>query len=236
MFAATNALVRVCSRRSAPRATRRSRVRSRVRSATRAGSRCRASRRPAACDAVTRSPSWRATGPFCARCRRRAPRFAIARSAGRLRRLAAPHHSRVQVRGAPAARRAARAGSCGTRAATCSPAPTPSSPCRSIPFVRGSAASIRPTIWLATLALPSGGRCAAAATARRRRALPAARRHANVRAAPSRRRAGAVRRICRALPALRSSSSIDDVMTTGATLEACSRVLAGERASGACAR
>jgi ComF family protein len=176
--------------------------------------------------------TWRASSPLCPRCRRRESGFLLARSAGRydgsLRLII--HAFKYDGRRALAPPLAALLRHAGTDllAAADAVVPVPLHPWRA--FTRGFnqaddlARHLGLPVWRVLR--------------RRRRGppqagLPAARRHANVRAAFALRpaystlRAGHLRN--------RRLVLIDDVMTTGATLEACGRVLqdAGVRSVGA---
>jgi ComF family protein len=167
-------------------------------------------------------PSWRAGGPLCVRCRRRAPRFTLARSAGlyegSLREIIHAfkyHHRRLLAE--PLGRLMRESGAdvlAGADAAV----PVPLHPFRA--WRRGFnqaddlARQLRLPVWSVLRRTRHGPPQAG---------LPAAQRHANVRAA------FALKRLA-VLPARRRWHQltvvlVDDVMTTGATIEACSRVL-----------
>ena len=170
-------------------------------------------------------PSWRSAGPHCARCRRQPARVVMARSAGRYdgslraiihafkydqRRVLAPALAALVVRACP-----------DWLAEADAVIPVPLHPMRVLQRGFNQADDLarhlgRP-VWPAL---------------RRRRAglpqasLPAARRHANVRDAFALARWSApVGRRWSRLLRDRAVILVDDVMTTGATLEACGRVL-----------
>jgi ComF family protein len=168
-----------------------------------------------------------ASGPFCARCDRRAPAFDLARSAapyeGPLRALIhAFKYRRRRALAAPLARCIVQAGE-DVLAGADAVVPVPVHPLRLV--ARGFnqaddlARHLRKPVWCALRRVgnrpPQAGQ-------------PAHERETNVRGAfavrlswrhDARRRAG--------LPSLRNAAVvlIDDVMTTGATLDACSRAL-----------
>lgn len=168
--------------------------------------------------------SWRIAGPFCARCRRREPPFRLARSAARydgsMRQIVhAFKYERRRALAAPLAELMRDAGA-DVLAGADAVVPVPLHPWRVLHRGFNQAEDLSRHLGLPVWRV-----------LRRRRhgppqaGLPAARRHANVR------NAFALRRT----PTLRKPTSllrdcvvvlIDDVMTTGATLEACGRVLA----------
>jgi ComF family protein len=164
-------------------------------------------------------PSWRVAGPLCARCRRRPPAFTRARSAGQydgaLRELLqAFKYGGRRALARPLAERLAAAGADMVAAADAL-VPVPLHPWRRLRRGFNQADDLaaelsrvaRLPVWRALGRTRHGPPQAG---------LPAARRHANVRAAfvvRGRRRYDHV-------------LLIDDVMTTGATLDACGRALA----------
>jgi ComF family protein len=178
--------------------------------------------------------SWRAAHPLCARCRRRRPRFALARSAGLydgpMREiLHGFKYGGQRSLAGPLAALVVRAGR-DVLAGADAVVPVPLHPLRRIErgFNQADdlARCLRRPVWRVLRRVRLGPPQAS---------LPAARRHANVSTAfgltpvwlaPSRWR--------RALAGT-SVVLVDDVMTTGATLDACSRVLlaAGVRRVGA---
>jgi ComF family protein len=167
-------------------------------------------------------PSWRAAGPFCARCRRRPPQFVMARSAGlyggSLREIIhAFKYERRRLLAEPLGQLLREAGH-DVLAGADAVVPVPLHPIRA--WQRGFnqaddlACQLGLPVWRALHRRRHGPPQAG---------LPAARRHANVRAAyaPSWRvRLRHPRPLHHSIVVL-----IDDVMTTGATVEACSRVL-----------
>jgi ComF family protein len=168
--------------------------------------------------------SWRTSGPVCARCRRHEPAFLIARSAGRydgpLRALVHAfkfHGRRTLARPLGALMRdAGRDLLMGADAVV----PVPLHPWRA--FTRGFnqaddlARELGLPVWRALRRVRHGPP---------QSALPAARRHANVRAAFALGRCAALAGARQPTGRHRSVVLIDDVMTTGATLDACARVL-----------
>ena len=168
--------------------------------------------------------AWRAIDPECARCRRHPPRFTLARSAGRydgaLREIVhAFKYERRRLLAEPLAEMMRTAGA-DVLAGADAVVPVPLHPFRS--FQRGFnqaddlARHLGLPVWRAL---------------RRRRhgppqaGLPAARRHANLKAAFDLSLGWAARQRFRSPLRNRVVVVIDDVMTTGATLDACSRVL-----------
>ena len=169
-------------------------------------------------------PSW-LTGGLCARCRRMPARSVVARSAGRyegpLREIIhAFKYDQRRLLAGPLSELLVRTGGDWLAEAD-AVIPVPLHPWRAL--VRGFnqaddlARQLRPPVWPALARRRAGPPQAA---------LPAARRHANVRGAftlarwPTSRRVSWPRRLLG-----RDVLLIDDVMTTGATVEACSRVL-----------
>ena len=163
--------------------------------------------------------AWRAADPLCARCRRRPPGFVLARSAGayegslraivqafkydRRRALAAPLGALMRATGADVL--------AGVDAAV----PVPLHPYRALERGFNQADDLARTldlpVWRALRRTRHGPPQAG---------LPAARRHGNVRDAFA-------LRVYPRRPALRNAVVVlvDDVMTTGATINACATVL-----------
>lgn len=182
-------------------------------------------------------PSWRASGPVCARCRRRPPPYVIARSAGRyegpLRTiLHAFKYGRQRSLAGPLAALVERAGG-DLLASADALVPVPLHPLRALERGFNQADDVarhlhRP-VWRLLRRARAGPPQAG---------LPAAERHANVRAAFA--IAPGWQRWLGSGPSAKGLINttvvlVDDVMTTGATLDACSRVLldAGIRRVGA---
>ncbi len=169
-------------------------------------------------------PSWRVAGPLCVRCRRQQRPFTIARSAGlydgSLRAIVhAFKYDRRRLLAAPLGRLMREAGP-DVLAGADAVVPVPLHPLRS--FQRGFnqaddlARELGLPVWRVL---------------RRRRhgppqaRLPASRRHANVREAFALKRSLPWPWPTRTLLRNATVVLIDDVMTTGATMEACGRVL-----------
>ena len=170
---------------------------------------------------------WRSSLPLCARCRRREPQFALARSAGRydgsLREII--HAFKYRKRRALASPLAALMRAAGADVLNGADAvvPVPLHPLRALQrgFNQADdlARCLGPPVWRVLRRCRHGPPQAT---------LPAARRHANVRDAYELRApllslvAGGT-----SLRSLRNRTVvlIDDVMTTRATMEACGRVL-----------
>jgi ComF family protein len=176
--------------------------------------------------------SWRSVGPLCARCRRHEPVFSLARSAGRydgsLREIIhAFKYGGRRVLAGPLARLMRESGA-DVLAGADAVVPVPLHPWRALRRGFNQADDLARHLGLPVwrvLRRTRGGPPQAG--------LPAARRHANVRAAfgLGARLPGtilnalwlepcAARRLRNRVVVL-----IDDVMTTGATLDACGRVL-----------
>ena len=171
---------------------------------------------------------WRETDPLCARCRRRPPAFALARSAGRyegsLRAIVhAFKYDRRRALAAPLGALMRRAGADllpGVDAVV----PVPLHPYRTLSRGFNQADDLA-----GTLGLPVWRLLRRARHGPPQAGLPAARRHGNVRGAFALRRGVSRSRVRHAAVVL-----IDDVMTTGATVNACAGVLldAGVRSVG----
>ena len=171
--------------------------------------------------------SSRAAGPLCRRCERRRPHFDLARSAGRyegsLRKMIhAFKYGRRRALAEPLAGRLLEAGAA-ILAGADAVVPVPLHPLRTLERGFNQADDLarlleRP-VWRVLRRVRHGPVQAS---------LPAGRRHSNVRRAYALRPAW-IRLAVRPIGSrpLRNSVVvlIDDVMTTGATLEACSRVL-----------
>jgi ComF family protein len=169
-------------------------------------------------------PAWRAPGPLCARCRRTAPRITIARSGGvhdgSLRAIVhAFKYTPCRALAAPLAALMTAAGP-DVLAGADAVVPVPLHPLRA--WQRGFnqaddlARELGLPVWRALRRVRHGPP---------QSALPAARRHANVRAAFALGRCAALAGARQPTGRHRSVVLIDDVMTTGATLDACARVL-----------
>ncbi len=170
-------------------------------------------------------PSWRASDPRCARCRRTPARVVTARSASRyegsLRAIV--HAFKYDQRRILAPRLAALLAGAGPDwlEEVDAVIPVPLHPLRS--FHRGFNQADDLARQLGRPVWPALRRCRAGPP---QASLPAARRHANVRGAFALARGSGLagRRWSRLLRD-RAVLLVDDVMTTGATLEACGRVL-----------
>ena len=170
--------------------------------------------------------AWRSDGPLCARCRRHPARLTLARSAGRydgsLRKIV--HAFKYQGRRALAEPLGALLHDTGRELLSGADAvvPVPLHPLRAVQrgFNQSDdlARALGLPVWRVLRRVRHGPPQAS---------LPAARRNANVRASFA--VAWRWRLAPRAHPTIRLHNRvvvlIDDVMTTGATLEACSRVL-----------
>lgn len=167
-------------------------------------------------------PAWRTPGPLCARCRRRAPRLTIARSGGvydgALRAIVqAFKYGPCRALASPLATLMRSAGA-DVLAGAHAVVPVPLHPLRA--WQRGFnqaddlARAVGLPVWRVLRRTRAGPPQAG---------LPAGRRHANVREAFALGRGESWRRPRR----LRNATVVlvDDVMTTGATLEACAQVL-----------
>jgi ComF family protein len=168
-------------------------------------------------------PSWRPADPRCPRCRRHEPLFSLARSAGlydgSLRRIVhAYKYERRRVLAQPLAALMLQAGA-DVLAGADALVPVPLHPWRALRRGFNQADDLARHLGLPVWRV-----------LRRRRhgppqaGLPASRRHANVRDAYALARFTAAVGPRRLLPN-RVVVLVDDVMTTGATLEACGRVL-----------
>ncbi len=162
---------------------------------------------------------WRAVDPLCARCRRRPPAFTLARSAGRyegsMRAIVhAFKYERRRVLAEPLGALMRQAGAdllAGADAAVPVPLHAFRAWQRGFNQADDLARTLGLPVWRALrrtrLGTPQAG-------------LPAARRHSNVRGAFELRRWPPRNRLRNAVVVL-----VDDVMTTGATINACTAVL-----------
>ena len=174
-------------------------------------------------------PSWRLAQPLCPRCRRRQPRISLARSAGRyegsLRQIIhALKYDKRRLLAEPLGALMRQAGAdvlVGADAVVPVPLPAWRSWERGFNQADDLARELGLPVWR-VLRRRAGGRPQAG--------LPASQRHANVRGAfvLAPRVVLASRLRGRSAGPLRNCTLVlvDDVMTTGATLEECARVLA----------